>query len=149
MKPILTPAAIAVVAGLSGPAAAADLVTTAASGTVADAMDRIEAAVEGAGATVFARVDHGQGAMDAGLELPPAQLLIFGNPQLGTPAMQDDITTGLVLPLKMLVYTDADGTVQVAYEDVASMFDGYTVAGDAAYVSKMAGALEKFASAAR
>lgn len=145
---IATAAVLFLAIGASGPAAASDLVTTRASGTVAEAMDRIEAAVETAGATVFARVDHGRGAMDIGMDLAPAELLIFGNPQLGTPAMQDDIAAGLILPLRLLVYEDANGTVQVAYEDVASMFDGYAIAGDADYVAKMAGALRKFAAAA-
>ena len=49
------------------------------------------------GATVFARVDHAAGrAASAGMDLPEAQLLIFGNPKLGTPVMQEDIRAGTV-----------------------------------------------------
>ena len=63
-------------------------------------MDALEAAVTGAGATVFARVDHAAGAEGIGMALTPAQLLIFGNPALGTPAMQADPLAGLYLPLQ-------------------------------------------------
>ena len=57
------------------------------------------------------------------LDLPAAELVIFGNPQLGTPAMQDDIAAGLFLPLKILVHAGPDGTV-VAFEPVVETFAG-------------------------
>ena len=93
---------------LALPAAAKtdDLVKVKATGDVAMTMDALEAAVTGAGATVFARVDHAGGASKVNLELAPSQLLIFGNPNLGTPAKQDDPLAGLFLPLKVLVYRD-------------------------------------------
>ncbi|MEO1285814.1 MAG: DUF302 domain-containing protein, partial [Pseudomonadota bacterium] len=61
-----------------------DLVKVKASGDVAKTMDALEAAVMGAGATVFARVDHAGGATKVDLDLAPSQVLIFGNPKLGT-----------------------------------------------------------------
>ncbi|WP_340422195.1 DUF302 domain-containing protein [Yoonia sp. GPGPB17] len=59
--------------------------------SVAETIDGLEAAVNGAGATVFARVDHAAGAQSVGKSIPDATLLIFGNPALGTLAMEDDI----------------------------------------------------------
>ena len=116
---------------------------------VSATMDALEAAVGGAGATVFARVDHAGGAMKAGFELNPSQLLIFGNPQLGTPAMQDDPMAGLFLPLKVLVYRDAQGQVWLAYEDPAAMLGPLQgVSPDAAYLAKMTGALKKLTAKA-
>ncbi len=112
-------------------------------------MDALEAAVNGAGATVFARVDHAGGAAKVDLELAPSELLIFGNPKLGTPAMQDDALAGLYLPLKVLVYADAAGDVWLSYEDPKAMLgklDG--VANDAEYLAKMAGALGKLTAKA-
>ena len=50
---------------------------------VATTMDRLVAAVEGAGATIFARMDHAAAAASVGQELAPNQVLIFGNPRLG------------------------------------------------------------------
>lgn len=115
--------------------------------TVPEAMDALEAAVTNAGATVFARVDHAGGAESVDMDLAPSQLLIFGNPQLGTPAMQDDPLAGLVLPLKVLVY-DNDGTTTVAWEEPEEMFDDLNIDDDADYIDKMEGALNNLTDAA-
>ena len=125
-----------------------DIVKVKASGDVASTMDALEAAVTGAGATVFARVDHAGGAAKVDLELAPEQLLIFGNPKLGTPAMQDDPLAGLYLPLKVLVYEDAEGQVWLAYEDPRDMLDDLNIPADAEYVKKMTGALAKLTAKA-
>ncbi len=118
----------------------AETITQSSPKSVVATMDALQAAVEGAGATIFARVDHGAGAAKVNMELPEAQLLIFGNPALGTPAMQADIHAGLQLPLKVLVYAGEDGTV-VAYESVPTLFDGLEVPLDAEFAQKMTGAL--------
>ncbi|RVT86760.1 DUF302 domain-containing protein [Rhodobacteraceae bacterium CCMM004] len=131
----------------AAPALADDIETREAAGSVAEVMDRIEAAVTGAGATVFARVDHGGGAESVEMELADSQLLIFGNPQLGTPVMQEDILAGLYLPLKILVYADADGQTWIAYEEVDETFEDLDVARDLEALGKMEGALAKFAEA--
>lgn len=142
MKRFLTVAALTI---LASPALADDdLMKVQASGDVASTMDALEAAVEGAGATVFARVDHAAGAEGAGMELAPSQVLIFGNPKLGTPAMQDDPLAGLYLPMKVLVYEDANGQAWLAYEDPEEMFDELDgIDDDAAYIQQMTGALGK------
>ncbi len=126
-----------------------DVVKVKASGDVAATMDALEAAVNGAGATVFARIDHAGGAAGVGLDLAPSQLLIFGNPKLGTPAMQDAALAGLVLPLKVLVYEDAGGQVWLAYEDPGEVLDDIDGIPDGAgYIGKMQGALGKLTAAA-
>jgi uncharacterized protein (DUF302 family) len=88
--------------------ALAEVVTKSTDRTVCDAMNALKTAVTDAGATVFARVDHATGAASVDMELIPMELLIFGNPQLVTPALQADPLTGLYLPLKVLVY-EQDG----------------------------------------
>lgn len=126
-----------------------DIIKVRAAGEVAAAMDRLEEAVQGAGATVFARVDHGAGAEAAGMQLAPAELLIFGNPKLGTPAMQDDPLAGLYLPLRVLVYSDAEGQVWMAYEEPREMLDDLPgIDDDAGYLGKMSGALKALTSKA-
>jgi uncharacterized protein (DUF302 family) len=130
------------------PTLAADVARVAATGTVAEVMDRLEAAVSGAGATIFARVDHGAGAASVDMELGASQLLIFGNPALGTLAMQADPLAGLYLPLKVLAYEDADGAVWLAYENPAETFDDLAVPSDAEVLAKMSGALQKLTAAA-
>lgn len=148
MKHLLAATAIAFLA--SPVMAQTDAMTQVhASGSVADTAERLEAAIGEAGATVAARVDHGGAAAGAGLELNNAQLLIFGNPQIGTPAMQDDILAGLFLPLRVLVYEDGEGQVWLAYEDPAvslARLDGIDAA--APYIEQMRGALHNLTSAA-
>jgi len=142
-------AAIAVMlAGLPALASDDDLVMVESSGDVATTMDRLEAAVTGAGASVFARVDHAAGAASVELELGPTQVLIFGNPKIGTQAMQDDPRAGLFLPMKVLVYEDGDGRTWLAYQDPAEMLDDLAIADNAEYIAMMTGALGKLTAKA-
>jgi uncharacterized protein (DUF302 family) len=84
-----------------------------------DTMNRLEAAVKERGLTVFARIDHAAGAQKAGKTLRPTELLIFGNPQGGTPLMECAQTAGIDLPLKALVWQDEAAQVWVGYNDPA------------------------------
>ncbi|MEL7089862.1 MAG: DUF302 domain-containing protein [Planctomycetota bacterium] len=145
MKTILT--AFVASLALAAPAIA-DLVTKPSPKGVGETMDALEAAVTGAGATVFARVDHAAGAESVGMELPSSQLLIFGNPKLGTPAMQADPLAGLYLPLKVLVYADGSGATQVTYEAPTEMLGGLDIPADAQFLKVMTGALDKLTGAA-
>jgi uncharacterized protein (DUF302 family) len=80
-------------------------------------MNRLEALVRQRGLNVFARIDHAAGASRIGASLRPAQLLIFGNPQGGTPFMQCAQEVGIDLPLKALVWEDAAAQVWIGYND--------------------------------
>lgn len=140
--------AAAILAFAATGATAEDIVKVPASGGVAQTMDALVSAVEGAGATVFARVDHAGGAEGAGMDLAPAQVLVFGNPQLGTPVMQADPLAGLYLPMRVLVYEDAEGKVWLAYQEPDEMFDDLDVADDMEVIGKMAGALKSLTGAA-
>ncbi len=132
---------------LSASAAFADYVRVEAEGSVQETADRLVAAVEGAGAKVFARVPHSKGAMSVDMALQDAELVIFGNPKLGTPALQQDIRAGLVLPLRVLVHDDGGQTV-LTYESVEAMFEGLEIAADAPFRAAMTGALSKLTGAA-
>ena len=85
--------------------------------SVGDTIDALVAVVEAAGLTVFARIDHGAGAAGAGLTLRPTQLLVFGNPNAGTPLMQENQISGIDLPMKALAWEDANGEVWITYPD--------------------------------
>jgi len=84
-----------------------------------DTMDRLESAVKQKGLNVFARIDHAAGAAKIGKKLRPTELLIFGNPQGGTPFMECGQTVGIDLPLKALVWQDESGQVWLGYNDPA------------------------------
>ncbi len=95
------------------------LTTLPSSFTAKETMDRLEAAVKAKGLTVFARIDHAAGAAAVSLPLRPTELLIFGNARGGTPLMQADQAIGIDLPLKALVYEDANGKAWLAYNNPA------------------------------
>jgi uncharacterized protein (DUF302 family) len=98
---------------------AAGLLTVASAFPVSETVDRLAQAAEAAGLRVFARVDHGAGAAEAGLPLRPTELLLVGNPRGGTPLMQDRQTAGIDLPLRVLAWEDADGRVWVTTNDAS------------------------------
>ena len=79
--------------------------------------ERVVAAVAARGMAVMARVDHAGAAAKVGLTLRPTQVLMFGNPRAGTPLMQAAQTIGIDLPLKVLIWQDADGRTWVGYND--------------------------------
>lgn len=93
------------------------LVTQRSVHSAATTLDRLETAVKAAGLTVFARIDHAAGAAAVGMALRPLTVLIFGNAKGGTPLMVAQPTIGIDLPLKMLVWEDAQGQVWVTYND--------------------------------
>jgi uncharacterized protein (DUF302 family) len=82
-----------------------------------DTMERLLAALAKRNMTVFARIDHAAGAASASLALRPTEVVIFGNPKGGTALMQDRQSAGIDLPLKALVWQDADGKVWLGYND--------------------------------
>ena len=133
----------ALITAATGLSAAADMVVTASNHSVGDTVDRLAAAVEKAGAKVFARIDHAGGAAKVGAELRPTQMLMFGNPKLGTPAMQGAQSMGLDLPLRVVVWEDAKGKVWLAYHAPADVAALHGLPADAPVIAKMTGALAK------
>jgi uncharacterized protein (DUF302 family) len=93
------------------------IVTVESRFSVAETIDRLADLVQRAGLIVFARIDHGTGARDVGLELRPTELLIFGNPRGGTPLMLDRQIAGIDLPVKALAWQDENGKVRLSYND--------------------------------
>jgi uncharacterized protein (DUF302 family) len=84
---------------------------------VATTADRLESMLKARGILVFARIDFSGDAARAGLSMRPEQLLLFGNPKAGTPLMLAEPVAGLDLPLKALIWEEADGRAWVAYND--------------------------------
>jgi uncharacterized protein (DUF302 family) len=82
-----------------------------------ETMNRFEENAKQRGLNVFARIDHAAGAARIGKTLRPTEVLIFGNPQGGTPFMECAQSVGIDLPLKALVWEDAQGQVWLGYND--------------------------------
>lgn len=97
--------------------AAEGVVMVKSTHSVKDTIDRFEAAAKARGLNVFLRLDHAAGAKKIGKELRPTELLVFGNPQGGTPLMECAQSSGIDLPLKALAWQDAAGQVWLGYND--------------------------------
>ena len=128
---------------------AAGLITVASNFPAGETIDRLAAAATSAGLTIFARVDHAQGAAAVGLPLRPTQLLLFGQARGGTPLMQEQQTAGIDLPLKALAWTDENGQTWLSYNDPEWIASRHGLGeASAGAVQAMRGALAKLASAA-
>jgi len=129
-------------------AAAADgLVAIKSPHSAKDTMNRLEDAVKKRGLIVFARIDHAAGAAKVGKSLRPTEVLIFGNPQGGTPFMECAQSVGIDLPLKALVWQDASSQVWVGYNDPAYLAQRHGVT-DCPVVQNLRKALAGIAEAA-
>lgn len=115
---------------------------------VKDTIDRLETAAKARGLNVFLRVDHAAGAMKIGKSLRPTELLVFGNPQGGTPLMECAQTAGIDLPLKALAWQDAAGQVWVAYNSPQALADRHGAAQCGAVVQNLSKALAGLAQEA-
>ncbi len=124
----------------------ADLVRLESAHSVQETMDRLEAAVAGAGATVFARIDHQAGAASVDVALPPSTVLIFGSPKIGAPIVLDGITMGLDLPLRVLAYSEGD-KVWMVYHDPGDVAALHGIGPDHPVLARMRGALTKLTGA--
>lgn len=95
--------------------------------SVEETLDRFEQIAEERGLTIFARIDHAAGAAQVDKTLRPTEVLIFGNPQGGTPFMECEQTVGIDLPLKVLAWEDAEGQVWLGYNDLAYLAERHQV----------------------
>lgn len=119
MKLLRVLAALVLSAVVSVAGAADGLIAVKSPHSAKVTMDKFEEIVKQRGLNVFARVDHAAGAAKIGKTLRPTEVLIFGNPQGGTPFMECAQSVGIDLPLKALVWEDASAQVWLGYNDPA------------------------------
>ena len=107
----------------------AGLVVIASPYSVAETGDRFEALLNERGVTVFARIDHAAGAAGVELDLRPTEVIIFGNPRVGTPLMQCAQSTAIDLPQKLLIWQNEAGDVYLGYNDPRYLASRHGIAG--------------------
>jgi uncharacterized protein (DUF302 family) len=95
------------------------IVTISSHQTVDETVRKLEAILQAKGVKLFALIDHSGEAEKAGLHMRPTKLLIFGNPKAGTPLMIASPSIAIDLPLKVLVWEDADNKVWVSWNSPA------------------------------
>jgi len=91
------------------------IIDTPSSHSVDETVERLKEILQAKGITLFALVDHSGEAEKVGMKMRPTKLLIFGNPKAGTPVMLAAPTSAIDLPLKILIWEDAQGKVWVTY----------------------------------
>lgn len=128
--------------------AADGLVTVPSPHDARTTMNRFESVVKEKGMNIFARIDHAAGAAKVGKTLRPTEVLIFGNPQGGTPLMLCGQSAGIDLPLKALVWQDEAGKVWLGYNDPAYLATRHRLGGCGGAPQNMSKALSGFAAAA-
>ena len=112
-------------------------------------VNRLVKALEAKGMKIFVRVDFSKGAKSAGQDLRPTELVVFGNPKIGTKLMQCNQEAGIDLPMKALIWKDKKGQVWVSYNDPEYIADRHDVEDcGKAVVGKMKAALKNFVTAA-
>ncbi|MEL6927326.1 MAG: DUF302 domain-containing protein [Cyanobacteria bacterium J06600_6] len=124
------------------------LVTVESIYSVAETGDRLEEIIADKGLTMFTRIDHSANAKQAELELQPTQLIIFGNPKVGTPLMNCSATTAIDLPQKFLVTEDDQQQTQIIYNSPAYLQQRHNISGCDEPLAKVAGVLSGIAEAA-
>jgi len=115
---MLAAATVLILSAASSASAAEGLVTKPSAHPADATLDRLEAALKQRGYIIFARLDHAAAAQSVGLKMPRSTVLVFGNPRLGTPIFLQHPTYAINLPLKALVWEDANGKVSVSYNNM-------------------------------
>lgn len=103
-----------------------NLVVRTCEGSVHDVLGRLGSELERRGIPLFAVIDHGAAANDAGLELSDEVVALFGNPSVGTRLMQRNPRAGIDLPLRMLIWDD-EGTTMTAYTPATVTGDRFSL----------------------
>ena len=110
--------------------------------------EKLESAIAEAGLTLMTVVDHQANAASVNLELRPTRLFIFGNPNAGTPLMQNAQSMAIDLPQKMLIWEDDAGVVFVTYNDPMYLAQRHGVTGMDEALTKISGVLASLATSA-
>ena len=121
--------------------------TIASKHSFADTQSRLEAVLKEKSLTVFAMIDHADGAQKMGLKMLPATVTIFGNPKGGTPFMVASPESAIDFPLKGLVWENAQGKVFYSYNKMSWIVSRHHIKGENPLAKKLDGLLAAIAKA--
>ena len=116
--------------------------------SVKETSDRLASELQRRGIMIAARIDHAASARSVGLDMPPTEVIMFGNPRLGTPLMLAQPSVAIELPMKMLVWQDKSGKVMIGYLPPSVLKDRYQISGQDEALKTMEGALAGLAKIA-
>ena len=124
------------------------VVTLKSNYSVSKTVSNFKQIVSSKGMTIFADIDHAAGAKKVGQPLRPTELILFGNPKIGTKLMQCGRSVAIDLPQKVLIWEGDDGTVNVSYNDPAYLLSRHSLSACNKVIQKVSGALATFTSKA-
>jgi uncharacterized protein (DUF302 family) len=124
------------------------LVAIQSAHTVPETVERLQEVISERGMRVFSSIDHAAGAQSIGEELRPTVLLLFGNPTVGTGLMKCRQSVGIDLPMKFLVWEDAESKVWIGFNDPAFLGRRHSMSGCDQILTKVENALTDIAMSA-
>lgn len=128
--------------------AAEGMVNVKSSFGIKETGDRLERILIDKGMTIFNRVKHSEAAINAGVELRETELIIFGNPEVGSPLMQCQQSVAIDLPQKALIWKDSEGSIWISYNNPRYLEKRHNISGCEEVISTVEKALAGIAKAA-
>ncbi|ACN17397.1 conserved hypothetical protein [Desulforapulum autotrophicum HRM2] len=116
--------------------------------SVKETADRMESILIKKGMTVFNRIKHSEGAGKVGIELRDTELIIFGNPKVGSPLMRCQQSVAIDLPQKALIWEDDKAKVWISYNDPSYLVRRHNIVGCEDVISKIEKVLASIAESA-
>ncbi|AWB02767.1 DUF302 domain-containing protein [Vibrio harveyi] len=124
------------------------VIRVASQHSVQDTANKFVQIAQGKGLNVFARVNHQENAAKVDMTLRPTEVIVFGNPKVGTPLMQCAQEVAIDLPQKVLVYEGAEGKTWLAYNNPMYLKERHGIEGCDEVLTKVSGVLSKLTGAA-
>ncbi|AZG36151.1 MULTISPECIES: DUF302 domain-containing protein [Shewanella] len=124
------------------------LITVESHYSAKETADRFETIIKDKGFTVFSRIDHQKNAAAVNLALRPTEVIIFGNPNIGTQLMQCNQLVAIDLPQKVLISEDVDNKVWLSYNNPKYIKLRHNIAGCDKVINKISAALNTLSIAA-
>lgn len=124
------------------------LITKKSNYSVKETIDKLEGVLKSKDISVALRWNHSEKAKGVDIDVRPTELLIFGNPKLGSHMFTSKQTAGIDFPLKALAWEDEKGQVWYTYNDPAYIAKRHGIADRDAVLEKMSTALDAFSKAA-
>ena len=116
--------------------------------TVVETANRLENVLNEKGMTLFNRIQHSEAAAKVGIELRDTELIIFGNPKVGSPLMKCQQSVAIDLPQKALIWQDAEKQVWISYNDPKYLVKRHAISGCDQVIDKVTKALTGITKAA-
>jgi uncharacterized protein (DUF302 family) len=124
------------------------LITFESKYSAKETADRFVSIIEGKGLTLFALIDHQKNASGVNLKLGPTEVIIFGNPKVGTPLMLCTQKAAIDLPQKVLITEDSEKKVWLSYNNPEYLKARHNIKGCDKVINKVSAILNKLSIAA-